>query len=83
MTKEELLKTPRTICGVPVVDYVRVKDTNIILPVIESDTDIQWVESCIRSREEHPENYPDEDIPAVITKQKELLANLRLKAGSI
>ena len=80
MTRDELLKTPRTICGVPVVDYVRVKDTNIILPVIESDTDIQWVESCIRSREEHPENYPDEDIPAVIARSKALLDRLKQEA---
>lgn len=41
MTREELLRTPRTVCGCPVIDYVRVKDTNIILPVIETDTDIQ------------------------------------------
>lgn len=72
-----------TISGIPITGYCRVKATDIFLPMIETDTDIQWVESCIRSREEHPENYPDEDIPAVITKQKELLANLRLKAGSI
>lgn len=70
------MKTPRSICGVPVVDYVRVKGTGIILPVIESQTDIRWVEDCIRDREQHPEKYPDEDIPAVIARQKKLLKEL-------
>lgn len=77
MTKKELLKTPQTICGRPVVDYVRVKGTDIILPVIETETDIQWVEGCIKDREEHPEKYPDEDIPAVLARSKELLRRLR------
>ena len=58
-----------TISGVPIVGYCRVKDTDIFLPMIETDTDIQWVEGCIKSREEHPEYYPDEDVPAVITQQ--------------
>ena len=48
-----------TISGVPIVGYCRVKDTDIFLPMIETDTDIQWVEGCIKSREEHPEYYPD------------------------
>lgn len=68
-----------TISGVPIVGYCRVKDTDISLPMIETDTDIQWVEGCIKSREEHPEYYPDEDVPAVITQQKALLARLRAK----
>lgn len=68
-----------TISGVPIVGYCRVKDTDIFLPMIETDTDIQWVEGCIKSREEHPEYYPDEDVPAVITQQKALLARLRAK----
>ena len=80
MTKEELLRTPRTICGIPVVDYVRVKDTSIILPVIETETDIQWVEGCIKDREEHPEKYPDEDLPAVIARQRALLEKLQQEA---
>ena len=54
-------------------------ETDISLPMIETDTDIQWVEGCIKSREEHPEYYPDEDVPAVITQQKALLARLRAK----
>lgn len=57
-----------TISGVPIAGYCRVKDT-----------DIQWVEGCIKSREEHPEYYPDEDVPAVIAQQKVLLARLRAK----
>ena len=57
-----------TISGVPITGYFRVKDT-----------DIQWVEGCIKSREEHPEYYPDEDVPAVIARQKALLARLRAK----
>lgn len=68
-----------TISGVPIVGYCRVKDTDIFLPMIETDTDIQWVEGCIKSREEHPEYYPDEDVPAVIARQKALLARLRAK----
>ena len=36
-----------TISGVPIVGYCRVKDTDIFLPMIETDTDIQWVEGCI------------------------------------
>lgn len=68
-----------TINGVPVVGYCRVKDTDIFLPMIETDTDIQWVEGCIKSREEHPEYYPDEDVHAVIAQQKALLARLRAK----
>lgn len=68
-----------TISGVPIVGYCQVKDTDIFLPMIETDTDIQWVEGCIKSREEHPEYYPDEDVPAVITQQKALLAQLRAK----
>ena len=65
-----------TIFGVPITGYCRVKGTDILLPMIETDTDVQWVESCIRSREYHPEDYPDEDIPAVIARSKELLAQL-------
>lgn len=66
-----------TICGVPIAGYIQVKDT--VLPMIETDTDIQWVEGCIKSREEHPEYYPDEDVPAVIAQQKVLLERLRAK----
>lgn len=60
--------TCETISGVPIAVYCRVKDT-----------DIQWVEGCIKSREEHPEYYPDEDVPAVIARQKAFLARLRAK----
>lgn len=69
-----------TISGIPITGYCRVKDTDIFLPMIETDTDIQWVEGCIRERQEHPENYPGEDIPAVIARQKELLARLKQEA---
>lgn len=68
-----------TISGVPIVGYCRVKDTDIFLPMIETDTDIQWVEGCIKNREDHPEYYPDEDVPAVIAQQKAHLARLRAK----
>ena len=71
-----------TISGIPVSGYCRIKDTDIFLPMIETETDIQWVESCIRSREEHPENYPDEDIPAVIARSKALLSRLIEKANN-
>lgn len=69
-----------TVCGLPIVGYCRVKDTDIILPMIETESDIHWVQGCIRDREEHPENYPNEDIPAVIAQQKVLLARLIEKA---
>ena len=51
-----------TIFGVPITGYCRVKGTDILLPMIETDTDVQWAESCIRSREDHPEYYPAEGI---------------------
>ena len=69
-----------TVCGVPVVGYYRVQGTNEHIPMIETETDIQWVKGCIRDREEHPEHYPDEDVPAVIAQQKALLEQLRAKA---
>lgn len=50
---------------------------NAELPLFESGSDIKWAEMCIRSREEHPENYPNEDIPAVIAQQKELIKRLK------
>lgn len=68
-----------TISGVPITGYCRVKDTDIFLPMIETQSDIQWVEGCIKDREEHPWKYPDEDIPAVIARSKELLCRLREK----
>lgn len=73
------MKTYGTISGIPIKGYCRVKDTDIFLPMIETDTDIQWVEGCIKDREEHPEKYPDEDVPAVIARQKILLEELRQK----
>lgn len=69
-----------TISGIPITGYCRVKDTDIILPMIETDTDTQLVEGCIKDREQHPEKYPDENIPAVIARQKELLARLKQEA---
>ena len=68
-----------TISGVPITGYCRVKDTDIFLPMIETQSDIQWVEGCIKDREEHPWKYPDEDIPAVIARQMALLEKLREK----
>ena len=69
-----------TISGIPITGYCRVKATDIFLPMIETDTDIQWVEGCIKDREQHPEKYQDEDIPAVIAQQKALLDKLRKEA---
>ena len=68
--------TAQSICGLPIAGYCRVKDTDIFLPMIETSSDIKWVQGCIREREEHPENYTNEDIPAVIAQQKALLARL-------
>lgn len=79
MTKEELLRTPRTVCGCPVIDYVRWNSET--LPMVRIDSDIQWVEGCIKDREEHPEKYPDEDIPEVIARQMALLKKLRQEAN--
>ena len=59
-----------TVSGVPIVGYCRVQGTDECIPMIETETDIQWVKGCIRDREEHPEYYPDEDVPAVIAQQK-------------
>lgn len=72
--------TAESIYGLPITGHCRVKDTDIFLPMIETNSDIKWVLGCIREREEHPENYPNEDIPAVIAQQKELLARLIEKA---
>ena len=33
-----------TIFGVPITGYCRVKGTDILLPMIETDTDVQWVD---------------------------------------
>ncbi|WP_457789663.1 hypothetical protein [Anaeromassilibacillus sp. SJQ-5] len=68
-----------TVSGVPIVGYCRVQGTDECIPMIETETDIQWVKGCIRDREEHPEYYPDEDVPAVIAQQKALLERLRAK----
>ena len=42
--------------------WLQSEGMDIPLPVIETDTDVQWAESCIRSREDHPEYYPAEGI---------------------
>ena len=66
---------------IPVSGFTRVKDeqgeTIGFLPVIDTMTDSQWIISCIESRQQHPENYPNEDIPAVIAQQLELLERVR------
>lgn len=79
MTREELLRTPRAISGIPVVDYVRWNGATY--PMARIDSDIQFVEGCIKDREEHPEKYPDEDIPAVLARQRALLKKLRQEAN--
>ena len=48
--------------------------------MVQVGNDIQYVEGCIKDREEHPEYYPHEDIPAVIARQKALLAQLKQEA---
>lgn len=75
-----------TISGIPITGYCQIKGTDVFLPMMETQSDIQWVEGCIKDREEHPEKYPGEDIPAVIARQKVLLRRLReeerAKAGT-
>ena len=69
-----------SVTGLPITGYISINGLDSFLPMMEAGTDIEWVESCIRSRKEHPENYSGEDISAVIARQKELLASLIKKA---
>lgn len=68
-----------TIEGIPIVGSYRTKE-GAYLPLVQVGNDIQYVEGCIKDREEHPEYYMHEDIPAVIARQKELLAKLKQEA---
>lgn len=67
----------------PVVGVVEVKGadgaTADHIPVIDTMSDSRWIELGIESRLQHPENYPNEDIPAVIAQQRQLLEQIRLK----
>ena len=75
------MKTYGTISGIPIVGWYKTKE-GTRLPLVQVGNDIQYVEGCIKDREEHPEKYPDEDIPAVIARQKALLSRLKQGAQS-
>lgn len=70
--------SPKTIQGFKVIGCVRSKHTGGVVPMVDIPmvSDIQWVEDCIKSREDHPEYYPNEDIPEVIARSKALLKQL-------
>ena len=65
-----------TLFGLPIIGIVHLKDTGECLPMVETMSDIKWVKLCIKSREEHPEYYPEEDIPIVLDRQRALLKQL-------
>lgn len=67
--------------NVPVKGYQKIKVVDKTqkvletweLPIIDSDSDYDWQLSCLKSRLEHPEYYPDENIPETIARLKQWL----------
>ena len=56
----------------PVIGYAKVTDEQgqsvDSIPILDVPqiSDYEWHLLCLKSRLEHPERYPDEDVPAVI-----------------
>lgn len=48
--------------------------TRYLFPVITTESNYEWQLHCLKSRLEHPESYPNEDVEAVIAYLQEWLA---------